>query len=79
MTQTPILQTPEETEHDKRREDLYAALSSCMDATSRMKRVAEGWPDKWARPTLRVIVEDLERQERRITRAINKCERREYG
>jgi hypothetical protein len=79
MTQIAVLQTPEEIEHEKRREDLYAALSSCMDATSRMKRVAEGWPDKWARPTLRVIVDDLERQERRITRTIRKCEGREYS
>lgn len=78
MIQAPILQTEEEAEHQKRREDLYAALSCCMDATDRMKRVAEGWPDKWYQPTLRIIVDDLERQSRRLTRAVNKCERREY-
>lgn len=79
MIQAPILQTEEETEHQKRREDLYAALSSCMDASDRMKRVVQGWPEKFYHATLNQIIHDLEQQNKRIARAIRKCEKREYS
>lgn len=79
VTQTAVLMTDEEVAHEARREDLYAAHCSCMDAATRMKRVAAAWPDKFYRASLNNIVDDLEQQNRRIVRAINRCNRRDYG
>lgn len=78
MTQIAVLQTPEEIEHEQRRHQLYAALSNGISAVETMKKVSAAWPEKFYRASLNLIVDDLERCNRRMTRALNKCERRDY-